>query len=115
MTRAIESEPTQAPRLHQPWRAFLALAEIAAAAGLVIVAIWSWRNASVPLEVSPATDGKPAEVVHQLRGSWIADSVIAATVAGILLLNAVRQLVLATRVRSQANLTDTHDNQVLDG
>lgn len=64
---------------------------------LVFAAFRAWGRAVVPIELPrlPASSG----AVTRLLGSWIALSVASVTVAGLLVLDACRQLVLAWRVR----------------
>ncbi|QGK72458.1 hypothetical protein GIY23_20920 [Allosaccharopolyspora coralli] len=82
-------------RLNQPWRAGLAAVECVLAVALVLFAVWSWSAGKVPI-VLPGPEG--TEVVTRLLGSWLALSVAACVAAGLLVLDAIRQLVLAVQV-----------------
>lgn len=80
-------------RMNQPWRALVAVAEVLLAALLVVTALWSWRRGIVSIPL-PRSYGV-TDVVTRLVGSWLALSVALTTVAGLLVVNAVRQAVLA--------------------
>ncbi|GAA4620930.1 hypothetical protein [Saccharopolyspora hordei] len=82
---------------HQPWRAAVAGIELVVAVALVVVGWWAWRNGTVTIYL-PGPEGA-IDVVTRSIGSWLASAVAAVTVAGLLLLDAVRQVVLALRTR----------------
>ena len=84
------------PRLNQPWRAVVAGLEVVVAAVLVIVAVWCWRSGSTNV-VIPKTGDHPDLVSTLYFGNWLAAAIGLATLAGLLVLNALRQLVLAIR------------------
>jgi hypothetical protein len=84
-------------RLHQPWRALIAAAEVLFALLLVLSAWWAWRWATMPIEL-PAQEGVTG-VVTRMVGSWVVAAVGAVTLAGLLLLDSFRQLMLALRTR----------------
>jgi hypothetical protein len=86
-----------AERLHQPWRASIAAAEVLFALLLVFSAWWAWRSATVSIEL-PAQEGVTG-VVTRMVGSWVMAAVGTVTLAGLLLLDAFRQLMLALRTR----------------
>ncbi|WP_460960807.1 hypothetical protein [Parasphingorhabdus pacifica] len=86
-----------APRLHQPWRVAVAAGEVVLALLLVVGAWQAWGMGVVPFGV-PAPNGATGEL-NRSTGSWLAASIGAATCAGLCVLDAGRQLVLAWRVR----------------
>ena len=86
-------------RLHQPWRGWVALAEVVVASLLVVLAVWAWERGSVRI-VLPAPNGA-TDTVTRLLGNWLASAIAAAAVAGFLVLDAIRQTVLAWRVRHE--------------
>jgi hypothetical protein len=91
--------PRRSAGLHQPWRSAVAGIELVVAAGLVFVAWWAWRNGFVMITL-PEPDGS-TDVVTRSVGSWLTGAVAAATVAGLLVIDAFRQVVLALRVRQR--------------
>jgi hypothetical protein len=91
-----EAEPERAGgRLNQPWRAAVAGIELVAAVALALLAWWAWNRGMVTIYL-PGPRGA-VDVVTRSVGSWLTGSVIAATVAGLLLIDALRQVVLAVR------------------
>ncbi|RRO13064.1 hypothetical protein EIL87_25795 [Saccharopolyspora rhizosphaerae] len=82
-------------RLNQPWRAAVAGVELVAAVALVLLAWWAWGRGVVTIHL-PGPHGTE-DVVTRSLGSWLAGSAIAATTAGLLLIDATRQVGLATR------------------
>lgn len=82
-------------RLNQPWRAAVAGVECVLAVALVLFAVWSWSAGKVPIAL-PSQGG--GEVVTRFVGSWLALSIAACVAAGLLVLDAIRQLVLAVKV-----------------
>jgi len=98
-----EAEPTPdhppAPTLHQPKRAFIAAAELVAIVLLGFAAHWCWQHGiqrfSYPL------DGRPPLVSTRYHGNWTAAAITLATIAGVLLLDAIRQSLLALRTRDR--------------
>jgi hypothetical protein len=109
---ALAAEPAPAPKLHQPKRALIALVEVVLVVLLGFAAHWCWQHGiqrfAYPLE------GRPPLVATRYHGNWIAGSIALATVAGGLLLDAIRQTVLAVRTRDRkppkdvAQTTDEH-------
>ncbi|MEU4739461.1 hypothetical protein AB0G02_03210 [Actinosynnema sp. NPDC023658] len=87
------------PALHQPKRALIAVGEVVLIALLVPAAAWCW-NRGVLHYSYPLPDHAPLESTR-LHGNWIGASVGLVTVAGVLLLDAVRQTVLAVRTRGR--------------
>ncbi|MDI2031210.1 hypothetical protein QFW96_21455 [Saccharopolyspora sp. TS4A08] len=91
-----DAEPERAGgRLNQPWRAAVAGIELVAAVALGLLAWWAWGRGVVTIYL-PGPHGA-VDVVTRSLGSWLSGSVIAATLGGLLLIDAVRQIVLAAR------------------
>ncbi|XVS64078.1 hypothetical protein ACQPYE_38505 [Actinosynnema sp. CA-299493] len=93
-----EPEPG-APTLHQPKRALVAVGEVVLVALLVPLAAWCW-NRGVLHYSYPVPDHPPLESTR-FKGNWIGASAGLVTIAGVLLLDAVRQTVLAVRTRGR--------------
>ncbi|GGM69851.1 hypothetical protein GCM10012275_45470 [Longimycelium tulufanense] len=93
--------PGHPPRLHQPWRAYVAVAELVLAALLVAAAVWAWRRGMVVVEFPPFRDGEAPQRVVRYLGQWLASGVGLGLLAGVALLDAIRQLVLSSRVRGR--------------
>ncbi len=83
--------------LAQPWRAMVAAAELVFVAALVVAAWWCWDRSQLAVEVSGATGGP----MHSVRifGDWAALGIAAPTLAAVLFVDAMRQLMLAWAVR----------------
>lgn len=95
-----ESPPYRA-RLNQPRRAFIGVAELAVAGFLIWLGFWLWSKAPVTITQSFG-DGRPPYVSHRYFGHWMSLAILSGTVAAVLLLDAVRQFVLAVRARPRA-------------
>ncbi|WP_367134610.1 hypothetical protein [Saccharothrix sp. HUAS TT1] len=93
-----EPEP-DAPQLHQPKRALIAIGEVVLIALLVPAAVWCW-NRGVLHYSYPVPDRPPLESTR-FKGNWIGASVGLVTIAGVLLLDALRQTLLAVRTRGR--------------
>ncbi|MEU4764976.1 hypothetical protein AB0H12_17130 [Actinosynnema sp. NPDC023794] len=98
-----EPEPG-APALHQPKRALIAVGEVVLVALLVVFAVWCWNRGVVHYSY-PVPDHPPLESTR-FRGNWIGASVGLVTIAGVLLLDAVRQTVLAVRTRGREQVEE---------
>jgi hypothetical protein len=88
---------TESGGLHKPWRALVALAELVVAGVAVWLAFDLW-----PRGISIITERYPnGFVLESTRwsGSWMALAILLGTVAALLLLDAVRQVLLAVRAR----------------
>ncbi|PRY43425.1 hypothetical protein [Umezawaea tangerina] len=109
---ALDSEAVPAPRLHQPRRGLVAAAEVVVAVLLGLAATWCWSRGIQ--EFSYPLDGRPPLVSTRYHGNWVAFAIALVTAGGILLLDAVRQTVLAVRTRAPkpvqdvAQATDEH-------
>ncbi|SFQ65506.1 hypothetical protein SAMN05421810_111210 [Amycolatopsis arida] len=82
-------------RLHQPWRSAVALVEVVLAAGAGWLATVSWSTAVTPV-VTRLADGTELASTHY-AGNWVAMAIGLGTLAGLLVIDAVRQLLLAVR------------------
>ncbi|MCE6995876.1 hypothetical protein LZG04_13850 [Saccharothrix sp. S26] len=98
-----EPEPG-APTLHQPKRALIAIGEVVLVALLVALAVWCWDRGVVHHSY-PVPDHPPLESTR-FKGNWIGGSVALVTLAGVLLLDAVRQTVLAVRTRGRKQVEE---------
>ncbi len=85
--------------LHQPRRAFIAAGELVAVVLLAFLAVWCWNRGV--LRYSYEVTGRPALESTRYLGNWIGAALGLGTVAGVLLLDAVRQTLLAVRTRGR--------------
>jgi hypothetical protein len=94
----VAPPPTEPARLHRPARAAVASAELLAAAGLVAAAVlWAWPNGFATI-VTVARDD--TELTSEaISGNWLAAAIGLGALAALLLVDAVRQVVLAVRTR----------------
>ncbi|GLZ38207.1 hypothetical protein [Actinokineospora sp. NBRC 105648] len=90
--------PAPAGAVNQPRRALLAAGEVVVAALLVWLAVWLYGRGIQPLS---RVEARPDLDFEHYAGNWVGGAVAAATVAGLLLLDALRQLVLAVRTGSR--------------
>ncbi|NIH82866.1 hypothetical protein [Amycolatopsis viridis] len=98
---------TEQARLNQPVRAVVALVEVLLAAAAVWGAFVVW-GAGVHTVVVRLTDGTVLTSTRWV-GSWMAAAIGLGMVAGILLADAVREVLLATRVKRRRKSRDTED------
>ncbi len=84
-------------RLNQPVRAVVAAVEVLAAAALVWLAFWLWPHGIATI-TDRASDGAVL-VSSRYFGNWAAGAIGAGTVAALLVLDAIREVVLALRAR----------------
>ena len=94
----LPAPPPVRAKLNQPRRAIVAAAEVLAAAALVWLAFWLWPKGIATI-TTVLDEGRPPYVSHRYYGHWMSMAIFCGTVAGVLLLDAVRQLVLASRAR----------------
>jgi hypothetical protein len=94
-------EPPAAPPagLHQPKRALIAAGEIVAVVALAFGAVWCWNRGIVHLAYP--IEGREPLISTRYLGNWLGTAVASITLAVILGLDAVRQVVLAVRTRPQ--------------
>jgi hypothetical protein len=83
--------------LNRPWRALVAGGELVVAALLLWAAYLCWPL-GVAEVVQNSSDGRRV-VTTQYYGGWIAVAVLLGTICAVLVVDAVRQLVLAVRAR----------------
>jgi hypothetical protein len=83
--------------LHRPWRALVALGELLVAGGAIWLAFWCWSYSAVRV-TTVLSDGTRLDSTNY-TGHWQAAAIALGTVAAVLVLDALRQLVLAVRVR----------------
>lgn len=89
--------PTEPGRLHRPFRAVVAVAEVLVAAALVVAAFWAWPRGFATI-VTVTGDGVEL-TSERIRGNWLSAAIGFGTLAALLLVDAVRQVVLAVRAR----------------
>lgn len=93
----VAPPPTEPGRLHKPWRALVALAELLVAGVAVWLAFDFW-----PRGIAKIVEHYPNGIVLESTryiGSWMAGAIGLGTLAALLVLDALRQLVLAVRAR----------------
>lgn len=98
---AVTAPDASGARLNQPWRAAIAAGEIVVAALLVLAAVSLW-SVGVTTLVTPLGQGRPPLVATILYGNWMLYAILLVTAAAILVLDAVREVVLAVRTRTRA-------------
>jgi hypothetical protein len=94
---APEAPPVERRGLNQPWRGLVALAELIVAGLVLWAAFWCWSKAdnTITLVLGDGTELRSTRSV----GHWMAAAIALGTVTGVLVLDALRQIVLAVRVR----------------
>ncbi|SFK82997.1 MULTISPECIES: hypothetical protein [Amycolatopsis] len=85
------------PKLHQPRRALVAVVEVVLAAVAVWAAFPVWHHGVKTLTVH-LSDGVVLTSTR-LLGSWVAGAIGLGLVAALLLVDAVREVLLATRAK----------------
>lgn len=90
-----EAEPSS--RLNQPWRAFVALGEIVVAGVVVWLAFLLWGAGHIDVWIT-APDGVTLES-QRYFGGYLAGALGLGTLAAVLVVDAIRQLLLAVRAR----------------
>ncbi|MBB5954732.1 hypothetical protein FHS29_001302 [Saccharothrix tamanrassetensis] len=98
-TPATTVTEAPAPGLHQPKRALVAAGELVAVVVLAFLAVWCWNRGVLRFSY-PVDDHPPLQSTRYL-GNWIGGAIGLATGAGVLLLDAVRQTLLAVRTRGR--------------
>ncbi len=83
--------------MHRPVRAVVALAELLAAGAAVWAAFWAWPRGFSTITTVIA-EGTVLES-QRIYGNWLAAAIGFGTVAALLVLDAVRQVLLAVRAR----------------
>lgn len=92
------ADPRLPAPIHQPARGLVAFAEVALAVALCFAAAWAWSRASIPYELPTSQNPAMPRTVDRWSGPWVAAAFGLVALAGALVLDAVRQLVLAIRV-----------------
>lgn len=85
------------PKLHRPWRALVALAEVILAAVAVWLAFQLWDLGVKTLTVN-LSDGVVLTSTHYI-GSWMTGAIGLGLLAALLLVDAIRELLLAVRTK----------------
>jgi hypothetical protein len=91
----IDERPVK--QLNRPLRAGLAAAELLLAVTSVLVAMWAWRQTVIMVELPPTDNPVIPRFTTATDGRWMAAAVALGTLAGLLVLDAVRQAVLVVR------------------
>jgi hypothetical protein len=92
----VEERRTEPEKLHRPWRSLVAVIEVVVAGLAVWAAFPVWQH-GVRTLTQTLSDGTVL-VSTRFVGSWMAGAIGLAMVAAILLIDAVREVVLAGRV-----------------
>ena len=85
--------------LNQPWRGWVAAAEVVLAAAAVVVGILCWHRGFNQI-VTPIAGRSPL-VSTVLYGNWAAGAIGLVVLGGFLVLDALRQTFLAVRTRQR--------------
>lgn len=92
--------PVQAPaaaRLHRPWRALVAVVELALAGVLVWLAFVVWSHGIT--DITMMTGSGREVTLTRYHGDVIAGAIGLGTLAALLVLDAMRELMLAVRTK----------------
>ncbi|MGH3950438.1 MAG: hypothetical protein ACRDSE_15180 [Pseudonocardiaceae bacterium] len=84
-------------RLHRPWRAVVAAGELVLAVLAVWLAFVAWSHGITT--ITAELDDGTALTSTRYHGNWIAASIGLGTLASVLVLDAVREMLLAVRTR----------------
>ncbi|AXX34031.1 hypothetical protein APASM_6666 [Actinosynnema pretiosum subsp. pretiosum] len=106
------------PALHQPRRALTAAAEVLGAVLLLVAASWTWDRGIRHYSYDAGPDLPQLESTRYF-GNWIGAAIVLGVLAGLLVLDAVRQVVLAVRTSGEdgfdpADGHPDHDHADLD-
>jgi hypothetical protein len=93
----VAPPPTEPGGLHRPMRAVVALAELVVAGLAVWGAFWAWPKGFATI-TTLVTDGLELDS-QRVYGNWLALAILFGTAAAVLVLDALRQTVLAARAR----------------
>lgn len=88
---------TEQDPLHKPWRLLVALVELLLAAVAVWFSFDVWPRGVATIH-TPLSNGVVLESSRWV-GSWMALAILLGTVAALLVLDALRQVILAVRAR----------------
>jgi hypothetical protein len=86
------------PRLNQPWRFAVAVAELAVAVVAVVFAVSLWHR-GITTMVTPLAGGQPPLESTIFYGNWMAYAIGLVAAAAILVLDAIRETVLGAGTR----------------
>jgi hypothetical protein len=96
-----EQHPETGPvRLNQPWRFAIAAGEVVVAAVAVVFSVLCWHR-GVTTMVTPLGNGQPPLVSTIFYGNWMAAGVGLVTLAAFLVLDAIRETILAIRTKAR--------------
>jgi hypothetical protein len=93
----VAPPPTEPGRLNKPWRAFVALGELVVAAVAVWFAFVVW-----PHGIAKVVEHYPNNITLESTrwvGSWMSLAILLGAVGTLLVLDALRQVILAVRAR----------------
>jgi hypothetical protein len=93
----VAPPPVEPGRLHRPRRAIVAVVELLVAGCAVAAAFWAWPKGFATI-VTVAGDGTRL-LSERTYGNWLGGAIGFGALAALLVLDAIRQLVLAVRVR----------------
>jgi hypothetical protein len=96
--RMVEQSTPDRPGLNQPWRGLVAAGEVVLAVVGVVFAVVCWHH-GVTTMVTPLGNGQPPLVSTIFLGNWMAAGIGLVVVAAFLVLDALRQVLLAVRTR----------------
>jgi hypothetical protein len=86
------------PGLNQPWRGFVAAGEVVLAVVAVVFGVVCWHK-GITTMVTPLGNGAPPLRSTIFLGNWMAAGIGLVVVASFLVLDALRQVLLAVRTR----------------
>ncbi|GAB3455100.1 hypothetical protein [Actinophytocola sediminis] len=93
----VAPPPTEPATLHRPGRAIIAVLELLVAGGLVAAAFWAWPRGFSTI-VTVTSEGTEV-IAERVYGNWLGAAIGFGALAGLLVVDAVRQLVLGVRTR----------------
>lgn len=94
-------------RLNQPWRAVVAVVELVLAGLAVWLSFRLWADVVTVIPM-PDGDGGHVDLTHH-DGGLVAAAIALGLAAALLVVDAVRQLLLALRVRPRRRTADDED------
>lgn len=100
------------PKLHRPWRALVALGEVVLAAVALWLAFRFWDVGVKTLTVN-LTDGTVLSSTRYV-GSWTAGAIGLAVLSAILLVDAVREVLLAVRAKHRRKRRETEPDGTIE-
>jgi hypothetical protein len=101
----ITQPPIEPAGLHRPVRAVVALVELLAAAAAVWGAFWAWPHGFATI-TTVVGDGTVLES-QRTYGNWLGAAVGFGTLAALLAIDAVRQVLLAVWARPKRDRSST--------